>query len=828
MSVSSFSTAEKIFIRNYIISQRNGQVEDIRGQFKIPLNDEELSSSETKKDYLIKRLYQLGYSLIVNKKISHSSDKNVYEEISNLITTLSGSNYNKEEIKKRVEELEKKTLEILLGDPHRLHSPFTEKNNFLQYNLNGHIQMDLELEPSFNIELDKKEEMDPIIHVFFSRHIIPSARMKYTKSFKAIEGRKVRLSFNIPCREIIDGQFAVIRFYLHSSFYPTSESGKKMNFTRKRPFYHGFIYLSEIYEHLINDSKRNVFTVEMKDSSLAYINGKMQRENKSHVDLKMKVTNFALSENVKFSRFFSQDLRDKHVRITRKVVDRYYEYLNREEPVLECMRRMHVPTMPCNMYDIALPGAFFLMDLAENQPPEELLYFSLDIHDLSKEEFIKICELQFSNTSSSKIDPQFYRVLFVAWRVVSLFSHMCEYTSDVRFLKGRNELEDVERFIDVFYTRAGDCEDVGKAIIIMFLAWLEMNQEEKKETKKEIYYLIQIYSLFVCSSMKGSAYSAKAESRISSSSSVDFNPDELICHFWTCTIPWNIFSKWTGIPYKKRYNWEDSLTTWVLEGTNDTHSSLRPIYELCEEEKKEQVKEELKRIILKRSELESNFKILQRLEIPGYTFIEPEKMKMSDFYHYANEIWTPLFSFSNGLNVSTWELAEKKNKNKYGVPISTFLYRPQDLHLIPTFYYTREEVQVCTETIKQQWPVVLPFKIPESAWDENFKGDTEEFKKREHHKKSSFQPLERLAKEYPVVDYETILKNASGYVPPYIKYFVKHVSVLDEEILNTLETILKTRRFGFYGIVWKYYGLQVGMSDCNELAEMIEIRLFFK
>jgi len=424
----------------------------IKGFEDLPLSEAELD--ELTIESLRKRIRQCALALVINKKSGHPTSEVLYNkcvEMGRDIQTASSST-KLEHWNKKVEELESQVQHIVLpprfptaiGDSKRIAAP-----------RDGHKMGRLSCSFTITVEharLDlKKEQMDPELHVFFSKHLLPHHGQQTVLKIlpRSMQGSTHEVEFNdmlVPLE--INGQYAVLRFFLYASFFPESEERTTLAYKRTRPFYNGFLHVSMI-------ERGKSYRVYMRDSALAIIDDKLTRDDENAMILRVTCNRFEWSPDVKVVGHYSEREREKQKTIVQSLVQRYYDFVQRENASVDAIRSMHVPRMPCNMYDILLPGAMFVMDLLEDTPPENILDIALDIQNMSRQEFIDISKKQFS-PEIKRISPQFHRVCFVAFRVVCIYSHMCEYTSDIR-VASSGKLEEVERFIDIFTTQAGDC-----------------------------------------------------------------------------------------------------------------------------------------------------------------------------------------------------------------------------------------------------------------------------------------------------------------------------------------------------------------------------------
>ena len=591
--------------------------------------------------------------------------------------------------------------------------------------------------------------MDPELHVFFSKHMVSHNSKTRVKILRqAQQGSEFTISFeHMPVPTLINGQYAVLRFYLFASFFPESEEHTIQPYKRKRPFYNGFIHVSVL-------KPGESYLVMMRDSSLAIIDGRLKRDPSDIMTIQVKCIKFETSSNVKLVGHYSEEEREKQRKTMQSLTNRYYDFIKRASPSLDSISAMHVPRMPCNMHDIILPGAMFVMDMLEDSPPENLLDIALEIQNMTRQEFTEISKRQFSSRDG-RVSPQFYRVCFVAFRVVCLYSHMCEYTADIK-VKGDGQLEEVERFISTFLTQAGDCEDLLCAIVIQYIAW---TQQTVSDTNSPLYYLIKILRLFLPCAISGSAFSPSAKSRDSPAS------DDLICHIWGIAVPWYHFAKWVNIERESEYPWEQDLFPWILEGTNDSTPCLKPLFAICESSKKEQVRQEMRMMEEKRNQVEAAFPALRIFGLYGFfkNFDDPEPRTVSDFYHMANELWAPYDMLRLGFNATTFELYGDALEKGYGVSIRKIVYDPQHIIARPVFEYTSQELEICLETLKQQHPIhIVPDYVTKP-----------ELEHAQEIQEYEFMALSNLQRDFPASDAHDVIDKSSGYFPPYLRYFVK-------------------------------------------------------
>jgi hypothetical protein len=720
------------------------------------------------------RLQRAALSLVINKKMSSPTSEALYNEIVAVCKRKHVTMSEVVELEERVKQVvavSRSKIEVFGGC---LKESPSQSNFTLKMRLRvRHLRQ----------QDTANEQLSPEIHVFFSKHVSPDSRRSLV--IDGNHGAESTIEFVVPCiSRAIDGQFAVVRFLFYASFNPRAEDGHKQPYTRRRPFYNGFIHLTELA-----NGKR----ISLKDSCLKPIDGGLERDPSSHIEI--EIIEYS-SSGIDFSRRFDESLRRKEIEMANGLTERIYDFLGRERPRVDVLRKTHVIRWPCNMHDILLPGSFFLMDLPENCPPEELLLHALAMNDMTAKEFCDIVEMQFSQ--SLNLSAQFHRACIVAWRAISTFSYMCEYTADVCYDELRKKLKDVERFVDVFYTLAGDCECSFKAIIAQYHAWCELSLEGASPA---VVSFVRILRLFVCTAMIGTAHSAAA-----SANKQGMSDEQLMCHFWGAAVPWCIFAKWTGVEYTPAHEWEKQLFPWILEATSDCHPSARPLHELCDVNRVPLVKKELLEYNERRMALSQHYTSLVReLSGIGWSTINRTQAIAEDFYVHINTIWAPYEIMKLGHSSVIFELYERGH-SEYGVPIRVAMYEPERVVAKASLVCLPEELDLCLETVKQQWPIVMPSPCVAP----------------------SVPLLDTLARDFFISDADigTLLQKSSGFVPPYIRFYARHPSVITETLCLTIRTILKNRYLGIFALRYTYLLLELGMKR-GEYAHLVDIRLYY-
>lgn len=479
----------------------------------------------------------------------------------------------------------------------------------------GKLHLRLKVKVQHNLEQsNKKEQLNPIIFAFPTAQIVSEERVPFIRFLHGNHGNEHELIWaDIPIYSVLNGDWAGIRFMHYASFVCNDEEEKCKPYLRRRPFYNGILYLSDLIHKTPNETASE-FKVELKDSCLIKSPKKMIRDDTTHITLYIKVLTLKFDEHyenkneivinltndrelssqlTQSSKLpcspFNQKHRRTHINLAEKACNKIYDFLYKQQPVLDEIRSMHVPRMPCNMWDILIPSPFFVLDLAENRPQEAFLTAALIIEDVPQKKFVEYAEQQFSNITTDDYYSSFNQVIIIALRTVMLFAHMCQYTADIRYNEKTKKVEDVERFVDVFYTGAGDCECLFKSAVCSFVAWFETElTEEMKKTKPHIYYLIKTLSLFVCSPCQGSAFGDSVDTEIEHTSDVDISKQPKVCHFFGFAIPRVIFARMTNILVLNKsdpliYPWEKKLINWILESTNDCHPFPRPFHQLLQE-----------------------------------------------------------------------------------------------------------------------------------------------------------------------------------------------------------------------------------------------------
>lgn len=814
------SAKNRLFTRTRAISVSSSSdfIYEIRQKFQLPETSHDLKSTQ-------KRIHQCAFALTVNHKNGHPSSDELFQECQRLLNQKTPPVSEKQLI-----DLEERVALVVLperfptafGDSKRLLSTIVLQSSSSRQSSSSsttkRFSCTLEIEIPV-LYLSKKEQLDPELRVFFSRHMVADQQANIVKILPIRVARNIRfqvsLEFDTPSQ--VNGHYAVLRFFLYAQFKPQNEDNQILPYTRKRPYYNGHLYVSDLQQG-------GRYKVSLYDSCLAFVDGKLARINKPMTDLVVTVQEWN-APHLKIVNAYSEETREKQRKKMESLLARYYEVIKRARPYLSQIKSMHVPRMPCNMHDILLPGAMFVMDMLENSPPECMLDYALDMNNMKKQDFIEICRTQFASTKNY-VEPAFNKVLLVACRMVCMFSHACEYAADVKVDIDTDKLEDVERFIDAFSTGAADCEDLAKAIVVLYIAWTQREFDETKEPA--LYYIVKVMRLFVPCAVTGSAYSPSAKSRGS------FDPDaidSLICHIYALAVPWHLFHKWnengknnnkggseTTATTTMIYSWEVDLFPWILEGTSDTCPTLKPLWTLAPPSLAVKVKSEMQQTQTKRIQVENYYPALRCFGLYSFfsNFTNDRPKVASDFYHMITELWAPYDMLRLGYNDTTFEVMIKGN-NEFGLPIQTCIFTPDQVAMKPIFTYSDDELEICLETLKQQHPVVFPDCLSEQQQQQP---DEQPF---HNTTTKSFSFLNELFKDFGMTTKATndLFGSTTGYIQPYIRYFVKNIHAITTDAMIALRTILKNKFLGIYGFDYRYYPL-----DKDQIS-IIEIRLFF-
>jgi hypothetical protein len=687
------------------------------------------------------------YFLYLNQYSGFPVDKNDWAAATELFRhSASGSD---EVLRRRLEQLEQRvyTTYVQLREAnalthHRLITPASLLFNQDKKELIGGRRFFAR----FSLRLDRTKlfgryETNPRVEVFPSRHLVDALTTPVLYASASETGAtttELELEFQTPAT--IDGRHALLRFLLSTEFYPEADpipdpegSGailqhQPMPYRRRRPTAQAFIYLSE----LLSESRR--FRLSLYDNAAP-----RPAEPRGYLILQVH----ELRVEAPVQGRFEPEVRAREISLMANITSKYYEFIeSHSRPHTKLIRPVHTSRMPCDMYDITLPGAMYLMDALEDQPSLQCLEIALKIHNLSREQFSRLCARQF-DSAEKQLRLEFYKAIYVAMRAVNVFSHMCEYSPDVRVVSDSAPPVDVERFLNPFPFGADDCEGLAVLIYVQYTAWTA-GRPDLEAQYEHVRWFIRVLRLYVPCCMTVSAFAPSVKSRagpgvVSAERPLDertLTDDDIQCHTTAAAIPLPVFRKWlkTGTvrhhgaaveaeyhihPQKSEQPWESELVPLILEGTNDTAPVVGPFFALMKDaaETKQRYKHEIAVEEAQRQSLDIQLPHLRRLSfaVPPSEFERDSPVNLSTFYHTAIEVWAPATLFQLGFDFSTLEVLYRpgqdpfNNINKttsyYGVLMRDFIYNTNAVELVPIFRYTPEELEVCYNTLKQQQPV---------------------------------------------------------------------------------------------------------------------------
>jgi hypothetical protein len=662
--------------------------------------------------------------------------------------------------------------------------------------VSSRIKIDFEMNVT-HYEIPYSKEYEEISHefeIYLPKSVVPHGYSKF------VSGTKIKGSIESPCLADLDPKTSVLGIRLYQVIKPTDDDGKKFSYTRRDPIGDALIPLNTLA------TKKNVDLVitDMSFPKKSYMN----------VSIRWNTTNFSL-ENANFNEhaFLGDDLEND---LASKISD-FFDFYTRVEPYRKELRRIHVPRYPTN--SVMLPASMFASETftvsreSESEPfLTKLIRCSLLLNIMQENTYLDTIKKQFKS-SEPRLEFGFKSCIKVMCESTTIFANVCDYKSDI------SNGKICERFISVFKTYMGDCEDLGSSIKCIASSIQENRWSEKDEPL--LYWTSKLMNLFIPFMMIG-AVSNPAFRRNSNDS------NEFICHSFAmlqprlwCANAYNIPESMRKIVAPERYPWEhlvqDILT---LEGTNFVNPYVLPnkiMFDL----------DEVKAYISKNDEyiklrVES---ICKKYKSFGSTLVEAnhpasscnieelrkQGIPFSGFYKNIINIWTDFFA-TRGYMVTDFTACIRKDKGMfYGPPYDQFIMKSDKITMEPTFKITTKEWFDYLLIINQQ----PPFCMPRAAEDGT----------------NIIDRLELIKNQYPVKEstllhmvdlkIENVGQMVGAVSPPYVAFRLNHVSKITSNLLKEIRALLGDQSFGFNGFDYIYQPLIADSDVC-----IIEIRFF--
>ena len=441
----------------------------------------------------------------------------------------------------------------------------------------------------------------------------------------------------------------------------------------------------------------------------------------------------------------------------------------------------------------------------------------------------------------SKFGTETVAALSIIGQAITLFSNTCDYMPD------QSRGEPTERFLEVFKTLGGDCEDVAQEIRSFVFQLQRANQVESNSILDLLRWILRKYQAFLTTGAvtDASATAIRNESGTTTGGGTSA-ASGYICHTYVMLVPnhyvSNVMLRWSdkdvigikrvaaaqdlrekltyndfvkvleresGISFADRAKLqalrppvvdeqlESKLPVLTLEGTNFVAPQLdHPAnYVTNSPPSSEDVEHDFAAWNQQRDALHQRFPHLNAL---GSLAVQQGRRRADvgrrsgfiNFYRKVNEFW--MADEINNLPPTPLEVMY--NDGHYGVWIEDIVRKDPRVRLLPVYTFSQTELALSNEALTHLQPMVVT----------RFTGTSHIQELRENIIKPSaaalFAHLDELAQHYPLSKEATKPSETLSLIPKYLIYYANHAARLvnDSELIKIIDEVAKMRGFAYF------------------------------
>ena len=685
------------------------------------------------------------------------------------------------------------------------------------------IRIKLGVKSSSGLNLLPEESLS-YLSVFLSRHIDNCGNTQSVPLLddvsNIINSQEIVIrSNNVPNK--IDGTYACIGIQLLCHLDIRDEStGGFFGYQRYEPIGGGAIYLTDLM-----DNPDKIITLPIIDSSL--------EEESTNVEPRLILT-IELLELIINDAYVVGKYTKKTYNARRKKIDKlndrfmdYYKHSSR--PTVPSYRNKHVPRYMTDVSGLCLPASSFILLMPTYRSSigkgisliMRAIAITSSLNGWTSDQVFGELKRQLVS-KSNKCTDEFIIVCRIIGDAFTLFSNCCDYVSDHSFKT------ETERFINVIYSLCGDCEDLGRLIVVLHsmisdtVLFDTVSEEERK-----IGLLVAWCKLYVSIGVTA----------VATTPSLNGKPGETedVCHIYAIFMPRSRFLallpadimshiKDTFLEQISMSLWENDerFPTMILEGTNFSSPVQMPLHLIMlNPQRKSEASEMLNRVIIKRCELEKSYPALRALSIVNpqsntncKNLKSVNETTISGFYRRVVDGWTgqllkwgiPITDLSFGYGAQTLGTLD----NGYAVDFRDIISGTRKITLIPTFDMDNEDINIITNTLMQEPPFYLDSVACGSP------NEKHELVDMLIKSSKSFLDILNMAAtdhdDYPHIEKPTF--------PEFISYRVNHVAKIKRELAQSLRD-MKNK-----GLIRRIEFDAHPITNDNELY-FIDLRIYF-
>lgn len=679
------------------------------------------------------------------------------------------------------------------------------------------IQLGIQVRDASGLGLTPSES-GPFIWVFLSRHLDPCANVKLVPlldtSGRKFEYQTVTLQ-GVPEKSIISSVYSCISFQLMCHIKICDDKTKKnLGYERYEPIGGNCIYFLDVYH-----SHKEPFLLELRDRSCD-----AERSNeyaKPRVTIQVKVLGLAINDiGFDMEDRDARKIRSENIKLMDNITERFLDtYRKKLKPTVPEAKSMHIPKYVTNISGLNLPASSFIFAPESEKCTDEhainYMLYAIEIitslNGWNDTMLYGALKKQFDSDDTRCSDEYILSCKFIG-EAFCLFSNCCDYISDL------SGMIDVERFINIIWTLAGDCEDLANLPAVIHQKiykskrkynpsnFASLNEREKKASLLaswcRLYIFPDVTAIATLPSMHKQGENIAA------------NGENSICHIYGLGIPRVHFCHWLHESIRQQaiegykhdqaeFQWENGIdmTCLVLEGTNFSYSIQVPLHLLLNsKENRNKASIGLRQLINTRNSIEKQYQALAKFGIltpQDNTSIDGiysiTEQQFSPFYRRIVDMWTwNLLHWGiniTDLSVGYGDQRSGTRKSGYAVDFRDIVSLSPNVTLLPTFIIDDRELEIIMNTVMQELPFSLEWTFT-SKMDVNTNKDKllRHFFSVSH----SFEELYRLATQFKgKLDKLEKSRLSPTPIPPFISYRLNHIKKFNDGMTEAIRELLE-------------------------------------
>lgn len=328
---------------------------------------------------------------------------------------------------------------------------FAKKNNKDSQDSRITIDFSLKVDKYFIPENQEYREVSHTFEVYLPKTVTPNGYsvISDTGTF--------RHTIDVECLDSLDPESSLIGIRLYQQIHPTDDDGNKFDYIRNDPVGDVLIPISELEPN----KEIHLDVMDMSFPKKKYMKVKLTWQTHE-----INLIGAKINESTKNDQKIQRNLVSK--------ISEFFTFYENNVPLKKELFKIHVPRYPTT--SVMLPASMFASETFSNTNDEflkKLIRYSLLLNNMEESTYLNTIKTQF-NTNTPKLEMGFKSCIKIMCESTTIFANVCDYKPDI----SNGQL--CERFLSVFKTFMGDCEDLAHSIKCIATCIYEGNWSEKK------------------------------------------------------------------------------------------------------------------------------------------------------------------------------------------------------------------------------------------------------------------------------------------------------------------------------------------------------------